>query len=535
MKRLMAVAAAAAVTPTCPAFASILGQQLYPSNYPWNQNISQAPVATNSATFIARIGGTVKFHPDWGTDSPTNGASPLYGIPYNVVPGNSTAKINVIIDNYPGESDIVGVPIPTNAVIEGDYQNGPNPYGGGYNDNQRGDSHLIVWDEDNNIGYELFGTSRPDDTNLFPDTNGDELPHTDGNWHAAQETVWNFNTDDFRVLGETSADAAGLSILAGLARPDEGLPVSQGGQGAIHHALRMTLPQGDVSSQYIYPASHMVSEGGIIPLGTRLRLKNTAQVNTLIAAMGPQAQIIAQALQQYGLILADVGSPMFVSGTSAAENATNGITLNWDMDDVLDLRALVASNFDVVSLKPIVTGLSPTNASPGSTLTINGTNFSGAAGNLSVFFGSAQASQVNVVSDNEVSLTVPSGTGTMNVTVQSGTNETDEISDSPNDNANAPIFGYGTSAVTVADKFTFSSPRPDIEHVTLSAGKFIVGGTNNNGPGGTYSILIASNLFTPLKNWTVLTNGSFDANGNFSFTNAIAITNAELFYILKAP
>jgi hypothetical protein len=297
----------------------------------------------------------------------------------------------------------------------------------------------------------------------------------------------------------------------------------------------MTLPQGDVSSQYIYPASHMVSEGGIIPLGTRLRLKNTAQVNTLIAAMGPQAQIIAQALQQYGLILADVGSPMFVSGTSAAENATNGITLNWDMDDVLDLRALVASNFDVVSLKPIVTGLSPTNASPGSTLTINGTNFSGAAGNLSVFFGSAQASQVNVVSDNEVSLTVPSGTGTMNVTVQSGTNETDEISDSPNDNANAPIFGYGTSAVTVADKFTFSSPRPDIEHVTLSAGKFIVGGTNNNGPGGTYSILIASNLFTPLKNWTVLTNGSFDANGNFSFTNAIAITNAELFYILKAP
>ena len=89
--------------------------------------------------------------------------------------------------------------------------------------------------------------SRPADTNLFPNTNGDELPHTDGKWHAAQETVWNFNTNSFRVLGETSADAAGLSILTGLVRPDEGLPVSQGGQGAINHALRMTLPSGIVS------------------------------------------------------------------------------------------------------------------------------------------------------------------------------------------------------------------------------------------------------------------------------------------------
>ena len=75
----------------------------------------------------------------------------------------------------------------------------------------------------------------------------DEASHTDGKWHAAQETVWNFNTNDFRPLGYTSADAAGLSILAGLVRPDEGLPVSQGGQGAINHALRMTLPSSIVS------------------------------------------------------------------------------------------------------------------------------------------------------------------------------------------------------------------------------------------------------------------------------------------------
>ncbi|HXB57914.1 MAG TPA: hypothetical protein VNU95_00005, partial [Candidatus Acidoferrales bacterium] len=154
-KCLAMLAAGAAVIPVCSSLASLLGQQLYPANYPWNQNISNAPLVTNSAAIIAHIGGTVKIHPDWGADSPANGNSPLYGIPYNVVHGNSTAKINVTIDNYPGESDIEPVPIPTNAVIEGDYQDGPNPYGGGYNDNQRGDSHLIVWDEDNNIGYEL--------------------------------------------------------------------------------------------------------------------------------------------------------------------------------------------------------------------------------------------------------------------------------------------------------------------------------------------------------------------------------------------
>ena len=168
------------------------------------------------------------------------------------------------------------MPIPANAVIEGDYQNGPNPNGGGYNAGQRGDSHLIVWDEDNNIAYELYGVTRPSDPTLFPNTSGVELPHTDGMWHAAQETVWNMNTDNFRTLGDTSADAAGLSILAGLARPDEGLTVAQGGQGAINHALRLTLPAGDINPQYIYPASHMVSESqgaDNLPLGARLRLE----------------------------------------------------------------------------------------------------------------------------------------------------------------------------------------------------------------------------------------------------------------------
>ncbi|HLX70411.1 MAG TPA: IPT/TIG domain-containing protein [Verrucomicrobiae bacterium] len=521
----------------------MLGQQLFPSNYPWNQNIANAPVATNSAAIIAHIGNSVHIHPDWGADNPVNGTDPLYGIPYNVVHGNSTAKISVIIDNYPGESDVVAAPIPTNAVIEGDYQNGPNPYGAGYDsDLQRGDSHLIVWDEDNNIGYEFFGMSRPGDTNLFPDTNGDELPHTDGKWHAAQESVWHFNTDAFRVLGDTSADAAGLSILAGLVRPDEGLTVAQGGQGVINHAFRFTLPAGDINPQYIYPGSHMVSEtqrSTNLAMGARLRLKSTSAVNTLISNMPPESQIVARAMQQYGLVLADVGSSMYVTGVSGSVNATNGLALVWDQNDIFGstgLKVLSASNFDVITLTPIVTGLSPTNGAPGSAITVNGQNFSGAAGNLSVFFGTTPASAVSVLSDSQISVTVPNGSGTVDVKVQSGTNEVDNNSDNPNANVTKPIFGYGTSAVTNADKFTFTVavPLPAIQHITLSGANILLNGTNNSGSSGTYHVLTSTNLQLPRSNWAVLASGSFDSSGNFSSTNALG-TNAQQFYILQVP
>jgi hypothetical protein len=538
------LAAGAVLTPVCSGLAALLGNQLYPTNYPWNQNISQAPVATNSAAIIAHIGGSTPVHPDWGADSSTNGSSPLYGIPYNVVHGNTTTKINVIVDNYPGESDIVGVPIPANAVIEGDYQDGPNPNGGGYgengNPNQRGDSHLIVWDEDNNTGYELYGVTRPSDTNLFPNNSDVELPHTDGKWHAAQETVWNFNSNSFRVLGYTSADAAGLSILAGLVRPDEGLTVAQGGQGAINHALRFTLPAADINPQYIYPASHMVgtSQGvNNLPLGGRLRLKNSPAVNTLVSNMPPESQIIARAMQQYGLILADVGSAMYVTGVSASVNTNNTISLTWNLNDIFasnGLEVLNAGDFEVVNLAPVVTGLSPASGPAGNSLVITGQNFSGAAGRMSVFFGAATAASFNILSDTLISVTVPSGSGTVDVKVQSGTNETDNVSDNTNANVNLPIFGYGNSAVTLADKFTYILPTPTIQHVALNGGNIVISGTNNSGPGGTYHVLTATNLLLPRTNWMVLTNGSFDGKGNFSSTNAIGGSTPQ-FYTLRVP
>jgi hypothetical protein len=296
----------------------------------------------------------------------------------------------------------------------------------------------------------------------------------------------------------------------------------------------MTLPKSIVSDQYIYPASHIVSATGSLPFGSRLRLRNNSTVNSLIATLGPQSQIVAHAMQHYGLILADIGSSMYVTGTSASINSTNGISLVWDMNDILGgLRQLAASNFDVVNLAPAVTNLSQSFGASGTTMTINGYNFSGAAGHISVFFGSTPASTPNVLGDSRISVVVPPGSGTANVTVQSGLYEPD-TDDGPGANANEPIFGYGVSATNAADQFTYVT-TPKILHVSASDGNLTASGTNNGNPGGTFHVLMSTNLLLPLTNWTVFTSGSFDSNGNFSFTNTISSTNPGTFYLLRVP
>ena len=162
---------------------TLLGQQLFPADNPWNQNIANAPVAANSAAVISNIGASIRVHPDWGDDNPANGTAPLYGIPVNIVHGNGMHEGQRSDRQLSRRERYHRRPDPGGAVLEGDYQNGPNLNGGGYgengNPNQRGDSHLIVWDEDNNIAYELYGVSRPNDPTLFPDNDDVEAPKTD--------------------------------------------------------------------------------------------------------------------------------------------------------------------------------------------------------------------------------------------------------------------------------------------------------------------------------------------------------------------
>jgi hypothetical protein len=423
---------------------TLLGQQLFPLDNAWNQQITNAPVAANSPAIINNITTLYsdgRFHPDFGQD--TGGNSLLYGIPINVVHGNTQPNVHVVIDTYASESDIQDAPIPADAVIEGDNQNGPV-----VGLNNRGDSHLIVWDEDNNVDYEFDGASRPSE-------------NSDGMWHARQESVWDMKTNTFRPIGWTSVDAAGLAILPGLVRPDEGLPVSQGGQGAIDHAIRFTLENDIILDQFLYPSSHVANPGNTSPavqppMGARFRLKASVD----ISGLDPESKIIAQAMKDYGLIVADNGSNFFASGASYSVDASNNRTLTWDDNDIQDtvhgLKSLTFSDFEVVDLTPVVTGLSTSAGAAGATVTVIGQNFAGAAGRLQVQFGGMDASNMVVIDDSHVTATVPPGLGTVDVQVQSGIS-----TPADSENVESTIFGYGISATSASDKFTYSvNPLP---------------------------------------------------------------------------
>jgi hypothetical protein len=430
---------------------SLLGQQVFPADNPWNQRITNAPVSTNSAGIINNIlthYGDGRLHPDFGKDYQTAG-TPLYGIPYNIVQGNTQPKVHVVIDAYPSESDLQNAPIPAGAAIEGDLQSGPTA-----GVNNRGDSHLLVWDADANLAYEFYRASRPSE-------------NTDGQWHADQETVWDLKADTFRTLGWTSADAAGLPILPGLVRPDEALPVGQGGQGVITHAIRFTLQNAVILNRFLYPASHTANAGNtnvsiMPPMGARFRLKASVDISQL----SPESRVIAQAMKDYGLIVADNGSNFYFSGASYAVDANDRLALTWNDNDIQDsvhgLKSLHYSDFEVVDLTPVVTGLSSHGGAAGNTVTIVGQNFSGAAGRLTVLFGNTPATGVTYVDDSHITVLVPAGSGTVDVRVRSG------IIKSNASNVKNPIFGNGLSAVAAGDRFTYGGPsssQPYVNHV----------------------------------------------------------------------
>jgi hypothetical protein len=442
------------VTPT------YFGNQLFPLDNPWNQVIAAAPVAANSDAIIARLvaRGNPRAKPDFGNPVTDNA---LYGIPVNIADGTEP-RVSIIIptQGYASESDNVQIPIPANPVIEGDGPFGPgSPVG-------RGDSHLIVYDKTANVLYETYLTARPNET-TYPsyDTNPGPI-HPTGSWGAYSVAEWDLNQNSFRPLGRTSADAAGLPILPGLVRPDEAFPVSEGGQGKIDHAIRVTFAQTRGDS--VYPASHEASNltGLDLPrMGERFRLKATFVIPTTWPA---EVRAVATAMKEYGLIVADNGSDLYFQGLPSEQ---------WDMDAMLQLRGIRASDFEVVDLAPVVTGLSAATgpSAGGSVITVTGKNFSGASGNLHVFFGSTPAA-FTIQSDTSLRVTAPAHeAGTASVRVQSGSTQTDS-------DGVARFFGYGTSADTNADDFTFTttSPPPPVgtqsHHGLVGSAQFAVGG-----------------------------------------------------------
>jgi hypothetical protein len=254
--------------------ANLNGFIPFPSDNLWNQNISQAPLDPNSDNIINFIGPTVPVHPDFGAGLY---AGQTIGIPYIVVP-DSTGRVSIHFTAYGSESDPGPMPVPANAPIEG-Y---PHP--------DHGDRHVLVLDQGNCWLYEMDNSHK----------------QSDGSWNANSAAVWDLLSDEQRPYTWTSADAAGLPIFPGLVRYDEVAA------GQILHAVRFTL-QNSIQA-FSPPASHWAPNSTnqyAAPMGMRVRLKASFD----ISHFSPANQVILTALKQYGMIMADNGSSMFISGT----------------------------------------------------------------------------------------------------------------------------------------------------------------------------------------------------------------------------
>jgi hypothetical protein len=294
--------------------ASLGGFLPFPSDNLWNKDISNASVDPNSAQIINFIGSSTGIHPDFGQGE-YNGS--YMGIPYTVV-DSTQALIPINYQAYGSESDPGPMPIPLTAPIEG-Y---PNP--------GNGDRHVLVVDKSNCFLYEIY--------NSYPQSSS---------WNADSGAVWDLLSDEQRPYTWTSADAAGLPIFVGLVRYDEVAA------GAINHAIRFTLP--NTSTGFTPPASHWAATSTNTyapPMGTRLRLKASFDVSGYSATN----QVILNAMKKYGLILADNGSAMYISGTPDDR---------WNNSDLHLLNGATAADFDVIEISPLYTSANvPTGNNP---------------------------------------------------------------------------------------------------------------------------------------------------------------------------
>lgn len=263
---------------------------IFPANNYWNARVDSLPIHPKSDLWVDNIGRGESLHMDFGSGTWDGG--PI-GIPYNLLSG-STVNRYTLDFYYPDESDAGPYPIPDNPQIE---------YGS--------DHHILVLETDTCTLYEIYDASFDNNT-----------------WSGGSGAIWDLNSNALRPETWTSADAAGLPILPGLARYDEIL------SGEIKHALRFTAEE---TAGYNWPARHMTSDpqDEVPPMGACFRLKASYD----ISGFPPEMQVILRAMKTYGIILADNGSNWYVSGAPDER---------WDNDMLHLLDVLTGDDFEAV-------------------------------------------------------------------------------------------------------------------------------------------------------------------------------------------
>jgi hypothetical protein len=276
---------------------------VFPADNYWHADVRGLPVHPRSDAIVRSIGASENMHADFGSGL-WEGA-PI-GIPITYAT-KKTPRSRVSFD-YADESDKGPYPIPRSVAIEG----------GRSSD---GDRHALIVDRDTCTLYELYALHR-----------------SGGGWAAGSGAIWSLRSNKLRPAGWTSADAAGLPIFPGLARYDEV------DAGAISHALRFTAPR--TRRAYIYPARHFASDStdpSLPPMGLRVRLKASFDTR----GFPPQTRVVLEALKRYGMILADNGSPWYVSGASDP---------SFNDDDLRTLNRITGADLEVVDTSALRNG-----------------------------------------------------------------------------------------------------------------------------------------------------------------------------------
>jgi serine/threonine-protein kinase len=284
---------------------------LFPPGSIWTQDISHAPVDPQSSTII-----------NWLADQGGWGFGRMQiDFAMRVLHANATTPYApfrkgdgfMAVDSDP----VTEVPLPVGGGFEG-YPGYECPGGG--------DCHLIVVDRAHSKLYETWASN-----------------FTDHAVTAAFIAVWDLNRvypPSGRGDQCTSADAAGFPIAPLVFNADEIA------SGSINHAIRFILPNQRMRAHFfVHPATHAGAPSGpstAPPYGAHFRLKASYDVSQLM----PEAQVVARAMQKYGMFLADGGN-IALTAESDMDTKTKYADIDFDSHS---LKALKVTDFEILDM-----------------------------------------------------------------------------------------------------------------------------------------------------------------------------------------
>jgi len=305
----------------------------FPDDAWFYQDVSQAPTTADSAAITTWM--VEEMGPGgWGTGT--------MRIDFSIVavdaPAGTEKRAFTLVDDYYYEPDCdtAAVPLPPGGYVEDYPQDPPDPnnqwagydcsgFAGG------SDCHMLVVSRSEQRLYEIYhATIDPGNT-----------------FYGGCEAVWSTAAapgPDGRGQQCTSADAAGFPIAPLLFSAEEVKA------GVIDHAIRFILPNTMIrAKQYVAPATHGTNTTGpetAIPYGGHMRLKADYPVESL----KPAAQVVARAMQKYGMYMSDGGNIALTAQADVVGCAT------WAEVDLgpHDLNALKATDFEVIDHGPTI-------------------------------------------------------------------------------------------------------------------------------------------------------------------------------------